>query len=63
MNEVSKPPPSSTFIAAAGGGFVGAVAGAIVAASIMGSPDDSDTQGALKELESGEPAVVAVAER
>ena len=63
MNEVSKPPPSSTAIAAAGGGFIGAVAGAIVAASIMGSPDDSGTQGALKDVESGEQAIVAVAER
>ncbi len=44
-DEVSKPPPPGpTFLAAAGGGFVGAIAGAVVATSMMGDPDRAKIQ-------------------
>ena len=62
MNNVSKPPPSlNSAVAAAAGGFVGALAGAIVAATIMSGSDDSDTQSALDRATTDQP--VAVAER
>ena len=58
MNGIAKPPPLTTAVAAAAGGFVGAVAGAIVAASMTGSPDDSNAQSAL-DIADNDKAVVA----
>ncbi len=44
-DEVSKPPPPGpVFLAAAGGGFVGAIAGAVVATNMMGDPDSARIQ-------------------
>jgi Na+/glutamate symporter len=58
MNDVSKPPPSPgvTFAAATAGGFVGAVAGAIVAAGMMG---DSNSDANLDKPEADEQVLVA----
>lgn len=58
MNDVSKPPPSPGLIlaAAAAGGFVGAVAGAIVAANMMG---DSNSDAKLLTPEPEEQVLVA----
>lgn len=59
MNDVSKPPPSMLAAASAAGGFVGALAGAIVAATIMSGDGDSDTQSALDTATTDQPVVVA----
>ena len=58
MNDVSKPPPSPgvTLAAAAAGGFVGAVAGAIVATNMMGDPNNDAK---LQEPEPQEQVLVA----
>ncbi len=58
MNDVSKPPPSPgvTLAAAAAGGFVGAVAGAIVAANMMG---DANNDAMLEKPEPEEQVLVA----
>ena len=61
MNGISKPPPLNSAAAAAAGGFVGALAGALVAASMLGSPDDSDGQARIEKTDDDKP--VAVAER
>lgn len=55
MNDVSKPPPYQTLLAATGGGFIGAVAGVVVATNMMGDPDSAKIQ----EPEPEEPALVA----
>ena len=59
MNGISKPPPQPSMLAAAGGGFVGALAGALVAASIMGNGDDSDSQSRIDHADDDKPAIVA----
>ncbi len=58
-DEVNKPPPPGpTLLAAAAGGFIGAIAGAVVATNMMGEPDSAK----LQEPEAQEQALVASTE-
>ncbi len=44
MTDVNKPPTYQLLLASAGGGFVGAVAGVVVATNMMGDPDTGHIQ-------------------
>ena len=60
MNNVLKPPPATNLAAAAAGGFIGALAGAVVAANMMGEPN---TQSRVQDAEPQEQALVAENEK
>lgn len=60
MNDVLKPPPYVTAAAAAVGGFVGAVAGVVVATNMMGEPEG---QARVQDPEPQEQVLVAENEK